>query len=223
MSLRVADDVGGEDRGEAAGLAHSSGIPALRRPSYVRSFASTRAWIAALCGEVRLPCRDRLERPGGGQREVALQRLARFGVMTGQGERRHKGRMNILDVIRIDRDRLASQFNRLVIILQPEIGPRLAAVPQGERRIVRARQNRLVEIFEAFVEFPEAYVVEAQVGGGVHVGRVEGERALVLGDGFLGCAPGTEGCCPSSRESKANLDRGRAPWTPIRRPARGRL
>ena len=31
---RVADDVGGEDRGEAAGLAHSSGIPALRRPSY---------------------------------------------------------------------------------------------------------------------------------------------------------------------------------------------
>ena len=28
------------------------------------------------------------------------------------------------------------------------------------------------------------YVVEAQVGGGVHVGRVQGERALVLGDGF---------------------------------------
>ena len=64
--------------------------------------------------------------------------------------------MNILDVIRIDRDRLASQFNRLVITLQPEIGPRLAAVPIGERRIVRARQNRLVEIFKAFVEFPEA-------------------------------------------------------------------
>ena len=39
---RVADDVGGEDRGEAAGLAHCSGIPALRRPSYARSFASTR-------------------------------------------------------------------------------------------------------------------------------------------------------------------------------------
>ena len=131
MSLRIADDVGGEDRSEAAGLAHSSGIPALRRPSYTRSFASTLG-IAALCGEVRLECRDRLERPGGGQREVALQRLARFGVMTGQGERRHKDRMNILDVIRIDRDRFASPFNRLVITLQPEIGPRLAAVDMGE-------------------------------------------------------------------------------------------
>ena len=56
----------------------------------------------------------------------------------------------------------------------------------GERRIVRARPNRLVEIFKAFVEFPEAYVVEAQARGGVHVGRVQGERALVLRDGFLG-------------------------------------
>ena len=154
---RVADDVGGEDRGEAAGLAHSSGIPALRRPSYTRSFASTRAGSPPCAESVRLPCRDRLERPGGGQREVALQRLARFRIMTGQGERRHKDRMRPRDVVRIDRDRLASQFNRLVITLQPEIGPRLAAIPIGERRIVRARQNRLVEIFNAFVEFPEAF------------------------------------------------------------------
>jgi hypothetical protein len=36
--------------------------------------------------------------------------------MTRQGERRHEGRINILDVIRIDRDRLASQFNRLIIL-----------------------------------------------------------------------------------------------------------
>src|SRR5574337_2091112 len=141
-------------------------------------------WTAALCGEIRLKCRDRLERPAGGQREVALERLARFGVMTGHGERRHKGRMNILDVIRIDRDRLARPINRLVIILQPEIGPRLAAVDMGERRIVRALPNRLVEIFLAFVEFPETRVVPAKVSGGVRVGRVQGERALVLGDGF---------------------------------------
>jgi hypothetical protein len=34
-------------------------------------------WIAALRGVIRLGCRDRLEQPGGGQREVALQRLVR--------------------------------------------------------------------------------------------------------------------------------------------------
>ena len=39
----VADDVGDQDRRELAGLAHDSGIPALRKPSYIRSFASTRA------------------------------------------------------------------------------------------------------------------------------------------------------------------------------------
>src|SRR6202021_584885 len=34
---RVADDVGGEDRGEAAGGGHCSGTPALRRPSKMGS------------------------------------------------------------------------------------------------------------------------------------------------------------------------------------------
>ena len=37
----VADDVGHQDRRELSGLAHSSGIPALRRPSYDRSLIST--------------------------------------------------------------------------------------------------------------------------------------------------------------------------------------
>ena len=32
---------------------------------------------------------------------------------------------------------------------------------------------------------PEVCVVEAQFAGGDHVGRVQGERALLLGDGFL--------------------------------------
>ena len=76
--------------------------------------------------------------------------------MTGQGERRHKDRMNILDVtFRIDRDRLASHFNRLVIILQPEIDLTPCRHTTGERWIVRARPDRLVEIFNAFVELPE--------------------------------------------------------------------
>src|SRR5580698_8124197 len=34
---RVADDVGGEDRGEAPGGGHCSGTPALRRPSKMGS------------------------------------------------------------------------------------------------------------------------------------------------------------------------------------------
>jgi hypothetical protein len=33
----VADDIGDQNRRELAGLGHDSGIPALRRPSYVRS------------------------------------------------------------------------------------------------------------------------------------------------------------------------------------------
>jgi hypothetical protein len=53
--------------------------------------------------------------------------------------------MNIVNVIRIDRDRLARQFNRLVITLQPEMVYRLAAVPKADIRIVWARPNCLVE------------------------------------------------------------------------------
>ena len=66
----------------------------------------------------RLPCRDRLERPRGGQHEVALQHLARFGIMTGQSERRDEVRIRPRNVVRIDRNRPASQFDRLVITLQ---------------------------------------------------------------------------------------------------------
>jgi hypothetical protein len=36
----ISDDVGDQDRRELAGLAHSSGSPALRRPSTTRSKSS---------------------------------------------------------------------------------------------------------------------------------------------------------------------------------------
>ena len=93
--------------------------------------------------------------------------------------------MDILDVVWLDCDRFAGPFNRLIIALQPEIGERLAAIQVDEPRIVRALPNRLVEIFKAFLEFPEAHVIKAQAGGGLHVGGLNGERALVLRDGFL--------------------------------------
>ena len=107
--------------------------------------------------------------------------------MTGQGERRHKEHIRIR-VVRIDRERPASQFDRLIIALQPEIGPRLVAVIIGERRIGRARPNRLVESFNAFVESPERQVVDAQAAIGIGAGRVQRERALEFGDGFLGAS-----------------------------------
>ncbi len=94
--------------------------------------------------------------------------------------------MRKLVVVGLYGDRSASQFDRLVIILQPEIGLRLLAIPKIERRIVRARPNRLVERFKAFLELPEEYVGGAQAAGGRRNGRVQGECALVLRDGLLG-------------------------------------
>ena len=132
----------------------------------------------------------------GGQREVALQRLARFRIMAGQGERRHKGHMRKRVVIRIDRDRPASQFNRLVIILQPEIGPRLAAVPIGERRIVRARPNRLVEILKAFVELPESLRGRSPVRRRPPRWTGPGRARARVRRRLPRCAPGSEGCRP---------------------------
>ena len=67
--------------------------------------------------------------------------------------------MNILDADSRDCDRLASRFNRLVVTLQPEIGERFAAIKMREERIVRAQQNRLVKVFEAFVYLPEVSLV----------------------------------------------------------------
>jgi hypothetical protein len=47
---RVADDVRGDDCRQLAGLGHSSGIPALRRPSYDRSLISRKRGLAPSLG-----------------------------------------------------------------------------------------------------------------------------------------------------------------------------
>ena len=155
-------------------------------------------WIATLCGVVHtLKCRDRLERPGGGQHEVALERLARLRVPTGQGERRDKDRMNILDVIRIDRDRPASQFNRLVIALQPEIDPRLAAIPTGERRIVTgSSESPLSKYSRPSSKCPKNTWSQPRLAAASTSDGSRASKASSLGDLLLGSAPGTEGLAP---------------------------
>jgi hypothetical protein len=124
-------------RGSSSTLPQAAAHSLLRHPglaqAVIRPLAHLDpAWIAALGHLERPPRRDRLDRPGGGQREIALQRRTRFRIMTGQGERRHQDQMRILDVIRSCRDRPASQLDRLIIIPQPKIGPRLTAIPIGE-------------------------------------------------------------------------------------------
>ena len=74
----------------------------LRHPGLAQAFVRPlvhleQAWIVALGYLERLPCRDRPERPGGRQREIAPQRLTRFRIMIGQGERRHEDQMRMRD------------------------------------------------------------------------------------------------------------------------------
>jgi hypothetical protein len=119
-----------DDIDECASLTAPASRPSADRHTSVRSSRPSVDHCPGTSGD--LPRGDRPERPGGRQREIALQRLVRFRVMTGQGERRHQDHMRILDVIRSCRDRPASQLNRLIIIPQPKIGPRLTAIPIGE-------------------------------------------------------------------------------------------
>ena len=62
----------------------------------------------------------------------------------------------------MDRNRLPGQINRLVILLQPEIGPCFAAIKMNESWIVRAEPNGLVEIIEGFFKLPEFAVDASQ-------------------------------------------------------------
>ena len=61
------------------------------------------------------------------------------GLMAGQSEGSNKVSMRKRIVIRTDRDRPASPFDRLIVLLQREIGDRFpAAIPNKQSRIVRA-------------------------------------------------------------------------------------
>jgi hypothetical protein len=68
-------------------------------------------------------------------------------LMTGQSQRRGDVKIRPQIIIRFDRDRPAGPFDRLIVLLQPEIGRRSQAIPILQIRIVRAQPNRLVRKF----------------------------------------------------------------------------
>src|SRR5208337_3948361 len=105
-------------------------------------------------------------------------------LTTGPAERRDKHWMR-LPIGRIDRDRPAGPFDRLFVLLKPEMGGRLARVPVMQRWIVRTEPNGLVKILKALFKLPELQVVKGQLRVGVHGGRIQIKRALGLRVGLL--------------------------------------
>ena len=99
----------------------------------------------------RLPSRDRLGRDRKGK--VTLKRFMRLGLVTTQSKRREEGSMRQC-VVRGGRDRPARPVDRLIVLLQAEMGRRFPRIPVGQNRIARAEPNRFVVKFEALFEFP---------------------------------------------------------------------
>ena len=84
-------DVGGEDRGEAAGGGHCSGSPALRKPSIqpVPIFDIARiGMVVDPPSPRRLPLYHRSFYAGGGQ--VALERFMGLRFLARQGKRHNE-------------------------------------------------------------------------------------------------------------------------------------
>src|SRR5580704_10299195 len=98
--------------------------------------------------ELSPPRVQRRNRPGsvGKEGEVALERFAGLRVPTGKRERRDEDHVLGL-LVWIGCDRPAVPFDRLIVVLQPEIGVRLVRIPVIEKRIVWAQPNGLVEKF----------------------------------------------------------------------------
>src|SRR5579863_3175935 len=135
----------------------------------------TNAWIGGWrwCAP-RLECRDAFE---GRDRNATLFRVAGLRLMTGQckcrgehGKRRRK--------VRIDRDRPAGPFDRLIVLLQREIVYTFAAIPKKQICIVRTEPYRLVKDFDALFILSGLSVCEAYSPNCLHSVRVQGERTF---------------------------------------------
>ena len=67
--------------------------------------------------------------------------------MTSQRKRRDEDEKRTFQ-IRIDCDRLPRPFDRLIVLLQPEISTTFAAIPKCRILILRTEPYRLVEKFD---------------------------------------------------------------------------
>src|SRR5262249_18831151 len=119
----------------------------------------------------RLPCRDRLG-AAGNRRKVGMEGFVRLRLMTAQSKRRDEVEVQPRSSARIDRNRPAGPFDRLIVLFQGEMASRFAVILTTQIRIVRTEPNRLVKIFEALFELPEVQVVPAQATEDAHHGGV---------------------------------------------------
>ena len=124
------------------GLAQALEIPI---PSFNKARRAVR--LAALIHS-RLPRRDRLG-TAGNRRKVTLEVFTGHRLMTGQSKRRDEVEMSPR-IIRIDRDRRAGIFNRLIVLLEPEIGRRSRVIPKTQIDIVWTLPIALSEIRRFF-------------------------------------------------------------------------
>src|SRR5262249_46600301 len=125
------------------------------------------------------------------------------------------------EITRIDRDRPAGRFDRLVILLQLSKGPRLGPIQIIQSWVAWTKPNRLVKEFEAIQSVRAPWMLRPcphrrLTRPGPRTARVPPPTSLGPG----APAPGVHRLSP--REHPRNLDRGRAPATPIRRPVGGR-
>ena len=135
---------------------HSSGIPALRRPSIARSkVARTRGSADGggaipdfISAAILLNVRERSE---------TLDRVTGLRLMTGQCKRCGEEAVRKRET-RIDRDRPAGPFDRLIVLLEREIGDTFVSIPKKQIWISRTEPCRLVVKVDSFFILSEGKV-----------------------------------------------------------------
>src|SRR4029077_10903539 len=82
-------------------------------------------------------------------------------------------------------NRPARPVDHLIVLLQPEIGPRFPVVYIQQLWTARVEPNRLAEYFQGLFISPQGGVIPTHTHHGVQIGWVQGERPFPLRDGLL--------------------------------------